>query len=263
MANKYLARDDAPFGADVWETLDATMVDVAKSQLVGRRILDTEGPYGLGLKAVPLADRETESGLLSSQVLPVLFLQESFVLGTRDIASFERDGLPLDTGPVAQAALACAKLEDELVFRGTAGMPGLLTVEGSNRLTLSSWEEVGMAAEDMIQAMTRLDNAGFHGHYALALAPARYNRLFRLYKQGRQSELEHIQTMVTEGIYKAPILQDGGVLLATNRQCASIVLGQDMNVGFIGPAGDRQEFSISESLAIRIRQPQALCILEG
>jgi uncharacterized linocin/CFP29 family protein len=263
MANKYLARDDAPFGSDVWEMLDTAMKETAKGQLVGRRVLDTEGPYGLGLKAVPLPDKVTESGLITSEVLPLHYIQKPFTLGTRDIASYERDGLGLDTGPVAEATLACARLEDELIFRGTPGMPGLLTVEGSERVALSSWEEVEMAAGDIIQAITHLDNAGFHGPYSLALAPARYNLLFRLYPRGKQSELEHIRTMASEGVFKAPILGSGGLLLAANVRCASIVLGQDMNVGYTGPAGDRQEFTISESLTVRIRQPGAICILEG
>jgi uncharacterized linocin/CFP29 family protein len=206
MANKYLAREDAPFESTVWETLDTTMKEVAKSQLVGRRVLDTEGPYGLGLKAVPLSDQGIESGMIASQVLPVLFIQKPFTLGTRDIASYERDGLALDTGPVAEAALSCASLEDELIFRGALNMPGLLTVEGSNRVALSSWEEVGMAADNIIQAITHLDNAGFHGPYTLALAPARYNLLLRLYPRGKQSELEHIRTMASKGVFKAPIL---------------------------------------------------------
>jgi len=68
--------------------------------------------------------------------------------------------------------------------------------------------------------------------------------------------------MVTGGVFKAPILESGGVLLASGRQFASIVLGQDMTIGFIGPAGGEVEFSISESLALRIRQPQALCVLK-
>jgi uncharacterized linocin/CFP29 family protein len=263
MANKYLAREDAPFESAVWELLDTTMKEVAKSQLVGRRILNTEGPYGLGLKAVPLSDKETESGLIASQALPVLLIQTPFTLGTRDIASYERDGLALDTGPVAEATLACARLEDGLIFRGAPNVPGLLTVEGSTAMALSSWEEVGMAANDIIQAITRLDNAGFHGPYSLALTPARYNLLFRLYPRGKQSELEHIQTMVSEGAFKAPILESGGVLVAANVRCASIVLGQDMSIGYIGPAGDRQEFSISGSLTVRIRQPGAICVLEG
>ena len=263
MTNKYLAREDAPFAPAVWELLDTTMKEVAKSQLVGRRILDTEGPYGLGLKAVPLPDQEAESGLITSPVLPLLYAQEPFTLGTRDIAGYERDGLVLDTGPVAEATLACARLEDELVFHGTPNVPGVLTAGSSNRMTLSSWEEVGTAAGDIIQAITHLDKAGFHGPYALALPPARYNLLFRLYPRGKQSELEHVQTIVSEGVFKAPILESGGVLLAANVRCASIVLGQDMSIGYTGPAGDRQEFSISESLTVRIRQPGAICVLEG
>jgi uncharacterized linocin/CFP29 family protein len=263
MANKYLARDDAPFGSTVWELLDTTMQEVARSQLVGRRVLDTEGPYGLGLKAVPLADRETGSGLIASQVLPVFFVQKPFSLGTRDIANYERDGLAPDTGPVAEATLECARLEDELIFHGAPNVPGLLTAEGSSRMDLSSWEEIGAAANDIIHAMTHLDDAGFHGPYCLALAPQRYNLLFRLYPRGKQTELEHLKTMASEGVYKAPILESGGVLLAANVRCAAIVLGQDLNVGYVGPAEGRQEFSISESLAVRIRQPGAICILEG
>jgi len=37
MANKYLAREDAPFGPDTWKLLDTTMIETAKSQLVDRR----------------------------------------------------------------------------------------------------------------------------------------------------------------------------------------------------------------------------------
>jgi uncharacterized linocin/CFP29 family protein len=52
------------------------------------------------------------------------------------------------------------------------------------------------------------------------------------------------------------------LLLASGRQFASIVLGQDMSVGFIGPVGEDLEFSISESLALLIREPKAICALK-
>ena len=262
MANKYLARDDAPFGSDTWKALDGTMVDVAKSQLAGRRLLHIEGPYGVGLKVVPLGDATTESGLTTSRVLPVTMIQQPFTMGVRDLASHERDGLGLDTSAVAEAALEVARLEDELILKGTPRTPGLLTAEGASETKLSDWDDVGAAAEDIIQAITTLDNAGFHGPYALALAPARYNRLFRRYPRGNFSEMEHVRTMVTEGAFKAPLLESGGVLIASGRQYASIVLGQDMSIGFVGPAGEELEFFISESLALRLRQPQAICVLK-
>ena len=52
------------------------------------------------------------------------------------------------------------------------------------------------------------------------------------------------------------------MLLASGLQYASIAIGQDMVVGFVGPKGEL-EFSISESLALRIRQPKSICVLEG
>jgi len=262
MVNKYLAREEAPIGPETWKVLDAAMMEAAKSVLAGRRLLHIEGPYGLGLKAVPLQDAEVKEGLIASPVIPLSLIQTTFTLGTRDLAAHERDGVSLDTTVVAQAAIECARLEDTLVFKGTPGVPGLLTVEGSNTFQLSPWDEVGAAADDIIKAVTILDSAGFHGPYCLALAPNRYNLLLRLYPRGPFSELEHVKTMVTDGIFKAPILESGGVLLASGRQFASIVLGQDMAIGFIGPVGEKLEFSISESLAPLIRQPQAICVLK-
>jgi uncharacterized linocin/CFP29 family protein len=75
--------------------------------------------------------------------------------------------------------------------------------------------------------------------------------------------MEHVKTLVTDGVYKAPVLESGGVLIATGRQYASIVVGQDMTVGFVGPEGDRVAFTVSESLVPRIRRDEAICILEG
>ncbi len=262
MANKYLAREDAPFGPETWEVLDSAMVEAAKSVLTGRRLLHIEGPYGLGLKVVPLQDAEVESGLIASRVIPVSLIQMAFTLGKRDLAAYERDGVSLDTTEVAKTAIKCARLEDTLVFKGAPGIPGLLTVEGSNALELSPWDEVGTAAEDVIRAVTTLDGAGFHGPYCLALTPSRYNLLFRRYPRGNVSELEHIRMIVTEGVFKAPVLGSGGVLLASGRQFAAIVLGQDMAIGFIGPVEEKLEFSISESLALLVRQPPAICVLK-
>lgn len=263
MANKYLARGDAPFGEKLWKTLDDAMIEAAKSRLVGRRLLHVEGPFGLGLKSVPLRDVEVKPGVLAGESLPLLMIQKEFALGVRDLAGYEREKIALDLSALTETALECAALEDDLLFNGTKGMPGLLTAKGVSRHKLTPWEKVGTAADDVIQAVTALDGAGFHGPYSLALAPARYNLLLRLYERGNKSELEHVGRIVTEGVFKAPNLKSGGVLLASGRQFASIMLGQDMTIGFVGPAGDELEFTISESLALLIRRPDSICVLEG
>jgi uncharacterized linocin/CFP29 family protein len=261
MDSKYLGREDAPIGSEVWNVLDETMVKAARSVLTGRRILHTEGPFGLGLKTIPLDDAKAKGGLITSQFMPVSMIQKTFLLSKRDIAASEREGLPINTSTVANIAIEAAFMEDSLIFKGAAGVQGLLSVKDSKDFKLSAWDAVGKAADDIIGAVTQLDKAGLHGPYTMALAPSRYNLLLRRYPQGG-TEMEHLQAIVTDGIFKAPILDSGGVLLASGVQYASIILGQDMTVGFIGPVAEDLEFSISESLALMVREPKAICVLK-
>lgn len=262
MTNKYLSREDAPIEAGAWELIDKTMVDAAKSVLVGRRLLAVEGPFGLGLKSISLSDPQLESDPIINSMLPLSLIVRDFTLSKRDLAAFEKDKAFLDTGAVAKAAIECANLEDDRIFKGIKEAPGLLTVKGTIQVKLTSWDTIGAAAGDIIQAATSLDYEGFHGPYALALAPNRYNLLMRMYPSSGQTELQHIQTMATAGVFKAPALENGGVLVASGRQYASIVIGQDMAVGFIGPQSERLEFSVTESVTPYIRQPKAICILK-
>jgi uncharacterized linocin/CFP29 family protein len=270
MSDKYLDRDDAPFSEKLWEVIDAAVIGAAKSRLSGRRLLHIAGPFGLGLKALPGGDREVEDeGLVDGVRLVagcgplVAGIEATFTLPMRDVAAFEEHGLPPDLSSAGMAAMACAQQEDTLIFEGSKalGAPGLLTADGADSLKLQSWNELGKAADDVIKAVTRLDGSGFHGPYALALTPDRYNLLLRRYRQGNMTELQHIASIVTDGVVKAPAIASGGVLLASGREFASIALGQDLKTGFIGPDGRDFEFSISESLALRLLQPAAVCVL--
>ena len=262
MENRYLGRTEAPLGAETWKLLDSTMIEAAKSQMAGRRILTIDGPFGFGLKVIPVNDCDMEEGISGSTFVPVNEIKSEFSLGKRDLASFEKDRLILDLGPVACAAIDCAAKEDQIIFHGVQGASGLLTAEGSSVQTLTKWDKIGTAADQVIESVTKLDDAGFHGPYCMALAPSLYNLLLRRYPQGDGTELDHIRNIVTDGVVKAPVLKKGGVLLASGRQYATIVVGQDMTIAFNGPVGDGLDFYVIESLALLIRAPEAICVLK-
>jgi uncharacterized linocin/CFP29 family protein len=270
MAEYYLNRGDAPFGDGVWEQIDKVVVEAAKSELAGRRLLHTTEPYGLGLKALPFADYATEEKavegvtMAASCVIPLTLIQSEFSLPVRDIAAYEQSGMPLDLGPVAKAAIACARQEDQLIFNGSeaVGVRGLFNTPGTRSIKLKAWDEVGAAVVDIIAAVTELDNAGLHGSYALALTPKSYNHLFRLYPQGNMTELEHARQIVTDGMVKAPAIAGGGVLLSTGGSPARLVIGQDLMAGFIGAGPGRYEFTVSETIALWLRRPEAVCVLK-
>ena len=261
MTSKYLAREEAPIECDTWKMLEAAMVEVARSVLAGRRLLDVEGPYGFGLKSMPLEDVELQQDLFASAALPVPSIQVGFMLGKRDLAAYERDGLPPNLKPLIDATIRAAELEDTLILKGASHLWGLLSVKGSKTQSLSPWSELGDAAGDIINAVTALDSAGYHGPYVVALAPTRYNLLLRRHPAGNLSELEHLQTIATAGVFKAPVLEKGGLIFNTGRIYASVVLGQDMSIAFIGPTKENLEFAIVESLALVVRRPGAICAL--
>lgn len=268
MANKYMLRDDAPFGDEIWSKLDEVVVRVASSMLSGRRLLDIEGPYGLELKSVPLQDAvvaQNDVTVMSSSVLPIPLIECVFTLTPRDLATYEESGFEMDTEAIAKAAITTAHAEDSLIFEGNGklGIKGLLNAEGVQSVKMGDWNTIGTAANDVISGIGALDAAGFHGPYQLALAPDMYNLLYRLYPQGYQVEKQHVESIIGSSVIKAPGIKKGGVLMASGKQYASIVIGQDLAVGFIGPEDTQLKFKITESLVPRIRVPASICVFKA
>jgi uncharacterized linocin/CFP29 family protein len=269
MSDPYLHRDEAPFGAPVWEAIDAAVLGMARARLSARRLLETEGPYGVTLKSLFLSgacacDGKDEAVRVHIPVsVPVPLIESLFCLEARDVAAFEREGAPMDLAPAVRASAAVAAREDELLFNGSeeAGFTGLLNTRGVQTTPLRGWDELGAAVENVLQAVDKLDEAGFHGPYALALPPDRFNRLFRLYPQAGRTELEQLRLAVPGGIVKTAALKGTGVLVTAVRELAAIVIGQDIETSFVGPVGRAYQLAVSESAALRLREPSSVCIM--
>lgn len=269
MSEIYLQREAPPFGNQIWEQIDTAVVEAARSQLGGRRLLVVEGPFGLGLKSVSRRDEQVKAGtgedvsVMLSSFLPLAMIQKNFVLAARDIAAFECCKAIIDLSEAAKAAIACARQENEFIFSGLKGrFQGIVNTAGVQNCKIKGWNEVGKAVEDVIQAVNMLDKAGFHGPYTLGLTPELYNSLFHRYPQGNTTEIEHLRELISKGIFKAPGLPAGGILAAHGKQFASILLGQDLMTGFVGPVTGGYEFSLTESFTLRMLVPEAFCVLK-
>ncbi len=270
MSDKYLHRDDAPFGESVWEQIDQAIISTAKAQMSGRRLLRIDGPHGIELNAVAtgedkLISSKGDNGLVRvPSLIPVPSLESSFSLPIRAVAAFEKNRESLDLSAAIRAVTSCAELEDDLIFNGleAAKLSGLLNANGSQSCKLVSWDEVGRAVDNVIQAVTMLDKAGFRGPYALALSPERHNQLFRRYPQGSQTELDHLKEVVPDGVVKSSAIKKGGVLVSNSSDYASIAIGQDLAASFIGPEGRDYEFALSETAVLRLSSPESVCTLK-
>jgi uncharacterized linocin/CFP29 family protein len=261
-----LNRGHAPFPDSIWSAIDAAAAGAARDRLTGRRFLDLEGPFGLGLTVIEVGNDDycrqpapDEAGQILGHAIQVPMIRKSFRLSIRRIAAHLDNGQPLDLSPAQGAAEAVADREEELIYRGQPafGLFGLLNMEGRQDVPGGDWTAPDRALQDVLAAATRLDDSGFRGPYALALAPTLYNNLFRLYPGSDVMGLEHLRRLCTAGIHKASI--EGGVLVDT--RVGMLILGQDVQSGYSSQDGVHYHLYVSESIVLRIDEPKAICVI--
>lgn len=264
----YFNRDRASFPEGLWGAIDQAAAKAARERLTARRFLDVEGPFGVGLTAIEAGNDDycrqpgpTEAGAVIGRTVPVPMLRRSFRLSIRRVAAHIENGQPLDLSPAEDAGEAVAEREEELAYQGQEdfGVPGLLTVEGRQSVEGGAWSALDRALQDALAAVTKLDDTGFRGPYALVLAPALYNALFRLYPGTDVLQLEHLRRLCTDGIYKARI--EGGVMV--DPRAGVLVVGQDLRSGYVGQDGIHYQLYVSESIVLRIDEPKAICTISA
>lgn len=262
----YLNRERAPFGSEVWELIDEAAVKAARDRLTGRRFLDVEGPYGVGLTTLEVGDdgycRQTspdEAGAVIGRAISVPMLRKSFKLSIRRLAAHLDNGQPLNLAPVEDAAEAVAAREEEYLYLGQAdfGIDGLLTAKGRQHIDGGDWGNLDCVLNDVIAAVTKLDDAGLRGPYALVLEPGLYNGLFRHYPGTHLVQIEHLRRLFTHGIFKASI--EGGLVI--DPRVGPLIVGQDLSAGYVSQDGIHYELFLSESLVLRLDEPKAICTI--
>jgi uncharacterized linocin/CFP29 family protein len=251
---------------DLMNKMEEAAVSAARDILTGRRIIDVDGPYGLGLTTLEVGNDDlcrqpgpSEASAVLSHALSLPMIYRRFSLSRRRIGAFKEMGQPLNLKVVEDAAQAVAMREEEFIYHGQPDfhLHGLLTAAGRNTLQGGDWSSVDQVLDNVIAAVNTLDSKGYRGPYGLALAPALYNNLFRRYPGSDLLQIEHLKRLCTRGIVKAPI--DGGVLVA--KDVGNIVLGQDLQIAYLTPDAAHENFAVTESLVLKIEAPDAICTI--
>jgi uncharacterized linocin/CFP29 family protein len=262
-----LNRYAAPFGEDIWTRIEAAAVHAARDILTGRRFLEVDGPYGVGLTAIEVGNDDYcrqpqpgEAGAVMGRAISIPMLRKDFRLSVRRVAAYRDMGQPFNLTPVEEAAEAVALREEEFIYTGQADfrLYGLLTAEGRGHHDGGDWTDIDQALNDVLAAVNILDGHGFRGPYALALSPVLYNGLFRRYAGTNMLQLEHLRRLCQRGVYKAPIT--GGVLV--DPRVGKLIIGQDLMAGYIGQDGVHYQLYVSESVVLRLDEPRAVCTIQ-
>jgi uncharacterized linocin/CFP29 family protein len=275
----FLERKTAPLRDEDWQQIDSLVVEVARRQLVGRRVIPVFGPLGAGTQDVDYdVFTGTDAAVVSTlgestdpvrakrrihEHLPLIY--KDLMLYWRDLQSNRMVGSPIDLGAAAAAASFCAQKEDDVIFNGVSdlGYPGLTNVEGRQIIPASDWGQAGMAFNDVVTATRQLMNEGFYGPYAVVVNPHAYSRMQRVYANSGVLELNHVREIATGGVFQTPMLRDKlGVVLSMGIQNFDIAIGQDLITAYLGPERMNHLFRVFESFVLRIKRPGAIASFE-
>ncbi|MFC4768025.1 family 1 encapsulin nanocompartment shell protein [Effusibacillus consociatus] len=266
-----------PLHTNEIERLQSIVVEAARRQLIGRRILEIYGPLGAGIQGVP-ADRfenvelaaadqlgQTEGeafGTGHRVQLPIPILYKDFILHWRDIEFARQIGTDIDFSAAAGAASVVATKEDDLIFNGKAefGIEGVTNATGRLTHMIEDWTESGRAYADVVQMTTKLIENGQFGPYAMAVHPALYAKMLRVHQGTNVLEIEHIRELVTAGVYQSPVMKENtGVIVSVGRQNFDIAITEDLSVTYLGAERMNHPFRVYECLVPRIKRPSAIC----
>lgn len=276
----FLLREEAPFGDEVWSAIDAAVTSAAKQVLVGRRFLPFTGPLGAGVQVIAVDGlRETAQAAISvfgeaeagvARIagrcwlqLPLLY--KDFQVEWRDIEMARQHGAALDTGAAFAAGAAVGRLEDQLVFNGSKDFatPGLLSVEGRLSVKGGDLKKPGQALKAVSSAIEQLVKAGAYEPYALVLTPELYTYLFSIHPETGRLEYDLVRERCQAGVFQcSAVPASRGVVVSVAPHHLDLVVGLDVATGYLGPEKMNHLLRVMETVALRIRKPDAICTID-
>jgi uncharacterized linocin/CFP29 family protein len=256
-------RGSAPIAADAWATLESDIKAALEQHLVGRRIVDFDGPHGLALAAKNLGTsepRDLGSGVRAGlrRSLPLLELRVPFALARAGLEDRERGAPDLADEPGLIAARKLAELEDTAIFHGldAAGIRGLAAASSHPRVPVGG--DVQSAMDAVARALLSLDEAAITGPYAIVLGDALYRRLAAA---SDYPPLERLRKLLGERVLHSRIVK-GGLVLSERGGDFELTVGQDVAVGYSWHDEEQVALYLVESFTFLVSEPDAVVVLQ-
>lgn len=256
-----LHRELAPVSDQAWAQIEQEAARTFKRHLAGRRLVDVEGPGGVGYSAVGRGrvheiDPPGE-GVIARQreVAPLVELRAPFTLSRTEIDDVERGAADSDWQPAKDAARLVAFAEDAAVFEGyaAAGIGGIR--RGSSNPPVVLPAEVREYPAAIAQALSELRGAGVDGPYSAALSADTYTAVSETSDHG-YPVIQHIKRLLTGDIIWAPTIT-GAFLMTTRGGDFSLHLGQDLSIGYLSHTDTEVHLYLQESLTFLMLTSEA------
>jgi uncharacterized linocin/CFP29 family protein len=276
----FLGHSENPLQESEWQSVNKTVIEVARRSLVGRRFIDLYGPLGAGVQTVPrdqfrgvepgavdlVGEKETARVFTDRRTfLTIPLIYKDFLLHWRDVEAARTHSMPLDLSAAAGAAVFCAQREDQMIFFGDEehGVEGLMNTKGRATHKRGDWSVPGTGFADVVAATEKLNQNDHYGPYALVVSPQLFAQLHRIFEKTGVLEIETIRKLCSDGVYSSNRLSaNQGVVVSTGRENLDLAVAMDLSVAYLGAENMNHPFRVVESVLLRIKHPDAICTFE-
>lgn len=278
-----------------WNRITSAIVEEAHRARVAAQLLPLVGPEDASTVAVPRFKLEAKGNPLpppperlvvdSDPNLYLLTIAINVQLRSREMAD---PNLSAALGIFRRAANQIARIEDALIFNGhddemqphdgISGIPAVFMITGGGKA------EAGIVAQNaqlgdriyepyakpdgngvidaIIEAVGKLDAAGYQGPYACALDQKLFNAICTP-NDSLIMPRDRILPFLQGPLLRASALPKGrGVVISLGASPVEIVVGSDLSLRYLQSTLEpRYVFRVAERVALRIREEKAIAVL--
>ena len=283
-----------------WNRITSAVTEEAQKARVAAQMLPLVGPedpstvavpgFSLGRDANPSAPPASRLKVDSRPTLYLTTLAANVQLRSHEVAD---PTLKAALGMFRRAANYIARVEDYLVFNGRdkpkaaapspapkgaksplmdvvtancdgeAELEGLVGSAGQLQLKVDAKPTGNRLVKAIVEAIGKLDAEGQQAPYAVALSQNFFAEICNPNDNNLILPRDRILPFLQGPLLRASAIPDNyGVVMSLSANALELVVGSDLSVRYLQTTPEpRYVFRVCERVALRIREPDAICIL--
>lgn len=258
-----LRRELAPIPSSAWKEIDDEARRTLVPFLAARRIVDFRGPLGWSASAIELGRTQEIAkgpgeGVTAAvrKVQRLIELRAEFELSRRELDAVARGAKAIDLDALRNAACAIGMAEDRAIFHGypDGEIQGIVEAAADRAIALTrDYLKYPLVVSD---ALSKLQQDGVGGPFAIALGPDCYRGLTGTAAPGGYPVLQHVQRLIDGPVFLAPAVR-GAVVASLRGGDFELVVGRDFSIGYQDHTTTTVQLYLEESMTFRVLSPEA------
>lgn len=237
------------------EGFEGIVANEVKKLVDAARVVTKKLPVVVLGRGIDVVVLESVNEKIERTMLPLCELSYKFKVSQRALDYAIRSKQPIEMPEAVKAAVGLAATEEKLVTE-------VLLKEGKTRLPLGKWEEPGASVIEVAKAVNELAKRGYRRPYVLVVSLSRYTKLLSVSEKTGITDLERVKMLVDEVIGSHVIPDDKALVLSSTPEVLDVVYGGNAEVDYIGPEDGYQVFRVWSSMAVRLRLPDGVAVME-